>query len=128
MLGWKAEEMPGQSGTRIFTAEHQEQGMPQRELEAARNKGRGEDDRWHVRKDGSRFWGSGVFVPLKEGAPSGFVKIIRDRTQEQLQAAALRRNEPGFARWLRTCRSWCGASLRTWREDKFRSQAGRPAG
>ena len=37
---------------------------PGEELETAQAEGRAEDERWHVRKDGSRFWASGVVTPL----------------------------------------------------------------
>ena len=30
--------------------------------------GRAEDERWHLRKDESRFWASGLMVPLRDGA------------------------------------------------------------
>jgi PAS domain S-box-containing protein len=128
LLGWKAEEILGQSGARIFTAEDQTQQVPQRELEAARTKGRGEDDRWHVRKDGSHFWGSGVVVPLKEGAPPGFVKIIRDRTQEQLAAAALRRSERRFRTLVENIPQlvWRSANLgqRSWGSPQWETFTG----
>jgi two-component system CheB/CheR fusion protein len=43
--------------------------------------GVGENERWHVRKDGSRFWSSGLIFALSaDGQPGGFVKIFRDLT------------------------------------------------
>jgi two-component sensor histidine kinase len=33
-----------------------------------------------VRKDGSRFWGSGVMLPLRGAAAGGFLKVMRDET------------------------------------------------
>ena len=41
-------------------------GVPRKELEQALATGRGGDDRWHVRKDGTRCWASGVVTPLKD--------------------------------------------------------------
>ena len=79
LLGWTAEEMMGQSGSVIFTPEDRERNLPDLEIEKAREDGRAEDERWHIRKDGSRFWASGVLMPLRDGLP-GFVKLIRDRT------------------------------------------------
>src|SRR5205085_1260473 len=60
LLGYREDEIIGQSGDRFFTPEDVAKGVPRQELEKARDTGRGEDDRWHVRKDGSRFWSSGV--------------------------------------------------------------------
>jgi signal transduction histidine kinase len=54
--------------------------------------GRAADERWHIRHDGSRFYGSGVLTALRDAAGElrGFVKILRDLTehlhlQEELQ-------------------------------------------
>src|SRR5205823_4629951 len=46
------------------------------------------DERWHVRKDGTRFWANGVMTELRGGG-DGLVKIMRDetgrkRTEEEL--------------------------------------------
>ena len=43
--------------------------------------------RWHQRKDGSRFWGSGLCMSVEGG---GFLKIFRDATVEHEHQAALR--------------------------------------
>src|SRR6185437_12469550 len=40
------------------------------------------DNRWHLRRDGTRFWASGVMMPLKPPL-QGFVKILHDRTAER---------------------------------------------
>jgi PAS domain S-box-containing protein len=93
LLGWRADEIIGQSGRLFFTPEDREHGVPEQEMAQALEKGRAEDERWHVRKDGSRFWGSGLMVPMKAGAPPGFVKIMRDRTSERAVELALRRSE-----------------------------------
>jgi signal transduction histidine kinase len=57
--------------------------------EAARS-GRAEDERWHLRKDGSRFWGSGIMNGVRDasGAIRGFVKILREETARRLAEEA----------------------------------------
>src|SRR4051794_30336679 len=62
-------------------------------MQLALAKGRAADERWHVRKDGSRFWSSGALLPLRHdaGATIGFLKILRDRTTEREAEDALRR-------------------------------------
>jgi two-component system CheB/CheR fusion protein len=55
---------------------------PRREL------GRAEDERWHQRKDGSRFFCSGVMTPLETAAGGGFAKIARDMTGTKQQELA----------------------------------------
>lgn len=82
LLGWTAVEAVGRSGDVIFTPEDRTEGAPAREREEAIARGRSIDERWHIRKDGSRFWGSGLLTPLPGGV--GFAKIMRDRTEQVL--------------------------------------------
>jgi PAS domain S-box-containing protein len=95
LLGFSEMEIVGQKCDCFFTPEDVERGVPQRELEEALATGRGEDDRWHMRKDGSRFWASGAVTPLKDeaGRLRGFAKIMRDRTELKLAEDAARERE-----------------------------------
>lgn len=83
LLGYEQSEILGQSGEVFFRPEDRAAGIPDRELRAARADGRAANERWHVRKDGSCFWGSGVMLPVEDGAPDAFVKIFRDSTEER---------------------------------------------
>ena len=60
LLGYEAEEIIGQPLSQFFTPEDRQTGTPERELETARTTGRASDDNWLVRKDGRRFWASGI--------------------------------------------------------------------
>ncbi len=84
VLGWLPDEIRGQSIHRIFTPEDVSQGVIDRELGLARLQAHALDDRWHVRKDGARFWASGETMPLLDetGSQAGFVKILRDLTPQ----------------------------------------------
>jgi PAS domain S-box-containing protein len=89
LLGWTEAEILGQSSFRMFVPEDIAAGAAARELATAAAEGRAEDERWHLRKDGSRFWGSGIMTAVHDdaGALIGFGKIMRDRTaQRQLEA------------------------------------------
>ena len=68
LLGFSEEEIVGRRCDCFFTPEDVERGMPHRELEQALATGRGEDDRRHMRKDGSRFRASGAVTPLEDEA------------------------------------------------------------
>lgn len=81
IMGWSPDEVIGQHGRVFFTEEDQAAGSPEHEMERAGSEGRAVDERFHLRKDGSRFWGSGLMMPLKSG--DGFLKIVRDRTKER---------------------------------------------
>ncbi|WP_049731558.1 sensor histidine kinase [Rhizobium ecuadorense] len=85
ILGWDETEIVGQPVAVIFTPEDREAGVPQREMTAALTEGHGDDERWHVRKDGSLFWASGQLMALRsdEGELEGFLKILRDRTEQR---------------------------------------------
>ncbi|MDQ3746142.1 MAG: PAS domain S-box protein, partial [Acidobacteriota bacterium] len=85
-FGYREEEAVGQSASIIFTPEDRERGAPQEELRKAAEEGRAEDERWHLRRDGTRFWASGMVTPLRdqEGNLRGFVKVARDQTQRKL--------------------------------------------
>ncbi|MFE1744078.1 response regulator [Coleofasciculus sp. H7-2] len=85
ILGYQEAEILGQSVSIIFTPEDIECGADKQELETAVTEGRAEDERWHVRKDGTRFWASGMVTPLRDetGQLRGFAKIMRDFTERK---------------------------------------------
>jgi PAS domain S-box-containing protein len=85
ILGWSEEEAVGQTADIIFTPEDRAAGAPQLEMETARDKGMSPDERWHIRKDGTRFFMSGVMRPIYNGdVLSGYVKVARDLTDRHL--------------------------------------------
>ncbi|MFO8004604.1 PAS domain-containing protein, partial [Guyparkeria sp.] len=97
ILGYAEAEALGRHFAFIFTAEDREQGVPEAELRAARESGRADDERWHLRKNGERFWALGIVSALHDtdGRLTGFSKILRDMTdwkqsQEVMQASVRR--------------------------------------
>lgn len=98
ILGWSKEEILGKSGELFFTPEDRANGQAALEINTAAGEGRAEDERWHIRKDGSRFWGSGVMARIEDAKHPGFVKIMRDLTsrvlaQQQQERLALLERE-----------------------------------
>ena len=100
VLGWRAEEMLGETAERFFTPEDRAAGRIEAEMRRALEAGRASDERWHLRADGSRFWASGELMPLRDrdGAHLGFVKILRDRTAEHRAGEVLRETEAALLR------------------------------
>lgn len=83
ILGYSEEEIIGKDAARFFTPEDRAKDIPQKEMSTAAMSGRAEDERWHLRRDGSRFWASGVMTPVcnPEGKLIGFSKVMRDMTE-----------------------------------------------
>ena len=79
VFGFKEKEIIGKNGEILFTPKDRRNNVPEKEIKRARENGHAEDERWHLRKDGSRFFASGAMMPLKDG--KGFLKIARDRTE-----------------------------------------------
>ncbi|MFD1141227.1 PAS domain S-box protein [Larkinella insperata] len=92
LFGYSAEEAIGQPGALIYTPEDRAKGEPQKETDTARRHGRAADERYHIRKDGSRLYISGVMSPLYNNAGQllGYVKVTRDLTERQQMMEALR--------------------------------------
>lgn len=95
LMGWSEEEMCGRPCDDFFTPEDRELGVPATEMGKALSDGRGTDERWHLKKDGTRFWASGEMMPLTndKDEPIGFLKILRDRTVQQEAQQALEDSE-----------------------------------
>jgi PAS domain S-box-containing protein len=88
MFGYTESEAIGQPAAMLFTPEDRESGVPEEEMETAKREGRASDERWHSRKNGTRFYASGVMVAVRDGHTHGYAKIARDLTaQKQAQDA-----------------------------------------
>jgi PAS domain S-box-containing protein len=83
ILGYTEAEILGKNLSKFFTSEDRVKDIPQKELTTAALEGRAEDERWHVRRDGSRFWASGVVTVVRDEAGEiiGFSKVMRDMTE-----------------------------------------------
>jgi len=99
IFGWTAAEMVGEAADRIFMAEDRAQDRLAAEMRCALETGRASYERWHMRQDSSRFWADGEMMPLRDegGAHLGFLKILRDRTEQQ-RVAEVQRADAEFLR------------------------------
>jgi len=95
ITGWPPDAVLGRCVDLLFTPDDVAAGQPAQEARDALANGRAEDRRWHVRRDGTRFFADGVMVPLRDeaGVHVGFAKIIRDATVEKLAAERLAESE-----------------------------------
>jgi PAS domain S-box-containing protein len=85
ILGWQATELIGRPFPAIWTADDLASRAEDRERTLCLENGRTEEERWHVRKDGARFWCHTLMMPLRkdDGRLIGFLKILRDRTEQR---------------------------------------------
>ena len=69
----------------IFTEEDKKNNIPKVEIDTALKEGRAVDNRWHICKDGSKFYAYGLVFPLTgiDGELLGYVKILRDLNREK---------------------------------------------
>jgi two-component system, chemotaxis family, CheB/CheR fusion protein len=93
IFGWEEKEAVGRATDFIFLPEDIRSGVPYQERQTAMQKGRAEDERFHMHKNGSQFYVSGVMTPLRDGEESGFVKICRDQTERLKAETAMRDKE-----------------------------------
>ncbi len=102
ILGWTEAEVVGKPVHRLFTPDDVAAGRVETEMRRSLEQGFSPDERWHMRKDGQRFWASGEMQPLvaDAGHAIGFIKIMRDRTDryhlERAQQVSFERFRAGI--------------------------------
>jgi two-component system CheB/CheR fusion protein len=94
IFGYADAEIIGRPASVLFTEEDRAAGVLQNEMQTAVRDGRAADDRWQLRKDGTRFWASSVTEALRsDGGPHCFVRVLRDNTELQAAEQSLHQRE-----------------------------------
>ena len=95
VFGWAKEHILGQGFDVLFTPEDQAAGIPAQELSQARELGHGGEDRWLVRRDGTRLYAAGSTASIRDekGAVRSYVKVASDATRHRLAEHVLRESE-----------------------------------
>ena len=103
VIGYTEAEMLGKIADVIFAPEDRQAGVPEVEAQTALAEGRALDERQHIRKDGSRFWASGIMAVIHDTADRaiGFIKILRDQTEARTVREELQRNHRELVAALR---------------------------
>lgn len=86
LFGYRTEEILGQPMELLYVPEDRVAGRAELEKAKAAQTGFSEDERWHLRKDGSRFFVSGMVHAMYDDAGNlcGFIKVARDITPRKL--------------------------------------------
>ncbi len=92
LFGFSDSEILGQPTDLLFTDEDRSAGAPLLELLQAEATGRSEEERWHVRRDGTRFLASGLVTAVRDesGTLLGYTKVARDITEPKRAEVELR--------------------------------------
>jgi PAS domain S-box-containing protein len=90
--GYEAEEVIGKNFSIFYTPEDQANGKPEKELKAALDQGRVEDEGYRVRKNGQRYWAHVIMTSVfdEDNKLQGFAKVTRDMTERKETEQALR--------------------------------------
>jgi two-component system CheB/CheR fusion protein len=80
IFGYTESEMLGRDLSCLFTPEDREANAPAEELTNAARDGHASDERWHLHKNGSRVFCSGIVTRLDDEEIKGYAKIARDLT------------------------------------------------
>ncbi|EWY37358.1 histidine kinase [Skermanella stibiiresistens SB22] len=110
IMGHSTEEVMGRSHALFYPPDAAQAGLPESELAAARRRGRHSVERWHLRKDGTRFLGVTTIAAIRpgEGAgggagegsgdaqPLGFSVVTHDLTQRIQIESSLRESNRRF--------------------------------
>lgn len=85
VLGWEEAQWIGQPFSVILPPEDVAEGAAEAELEQARVRGCAEDDRWQIKRNGTKFWASGITTAQHDGDGRliGFLKVMRDLTEQK---------------------------------------------
>lgn len=94
-LGYDRDEFIGQHIKMLFAPEAVASGAADKEMEIAAEKGSASDDRWLMRKDGERFWASGITTAARDDAGNltGFTKVLRDLTERKQAEERLQQSQ-----------------------------------
>jgi PAS domain S-box-containing protein len=97
VFGWTAEEALGKNANFLLTPENRLSHFYDQQMQEALREGKSNEDGWYLKKNGTRFWGTGTMYPLLDASDEhlGFVRILSDRTEEHLryQQTLLRKEE-----------------------------------
>jgi PAS domain S-box-containing protein len=100
ILGYRAGEILGKNCLVFYSLEDVDRGLPRQSLDLAKARGTYVEEGWRIRNDGAKFWAHVETTAIREkrGELNGFLKVIRDLTEQHEARAILRRSDDRFRR------------------------------
>lgn len=98
IFGYADSEVLGKPLSLLFPADSVREGAPEDWLARVAATGRSDEERWLVRKNGTRFWASGVAAGVRGpgGGLQGYILVLRDMTSQKLALERIRESEAKF--------------------------------
>ena len=100
---YESDEAIGKHFELIFSEKDKKMNAHKIEIKKALKEGKAEDNRWHIRKDGSKFWAYGLVFPLlgKSEEMLGYVKILRNLTEAKKLQDANKKSQAEIKKYLK---------------------------
>jgi two-component system cell cycle sensor histidine kinase/response regulator CckA len=113
VLGYEKAEFLQSAAADLYPVGDRQSGAPAADLAEAARRGQFTTDRWLLRKDGSRFWGSVSTTSVHdgEGRLLGFARRLRDLSENKAVEEQLQRQQEALELALEA------AGLGTWEHD-----------
>lgn len=101
--GYEAEDVLGEHISLFYTEADRANGVPEKNLRRARERGSVEDEGWRVRADGAEFWANVTITAIRnDGELQGFAKVTRDMSDRRERERQLQRERDLTERILET--------------------------
>ena len=100
ILGYQASEILGKNCLVFFSLEDVDRGLPRQSLDLAKARGTYVEEGWRIRNDGAKFWAHVETTAIREkrGELNGFLKVMRDLTEQHEARGVLRQSDDRFRR------------------------------
>ncbi len=102
--GYSDEDILGEHVSVFYTDDQRDDGVAQRNLDTAADRGSVQEEGWRVRADGTRFWANVTITAIRDadGTIHGYTKVTRDMTERRQYERRLQQERDLTDRLLET--------------------------
>ena len=96
IYGYRSEDVLGNDLSMLYPPDDRLEARLERKLKRAAAEGHVGGEGWHLKKDGSRFWGNAITMALRDeaGVLHGFARVVRDFNDRHKHDEKLERRRP----------------------------------